>query len=62
MRALLKAAAETPVVLRYLVLGGFFGLRPSEVEKLRCEDIDLEHAEVHVRNMKTAKRGLRERY
>ena len=45
MRALLKAASGTPVVLRYLVLGGFFGLRPSEVEKLRCEDIDLEHAE-----------------
>ena len=62
MRALLKAAAGTPVVLRYLVLGGFFGLRPSEVEKLRCEDIDLEHAEIHVRNMKTSKRGLRERY
>jgi len=62
MRALLKAASGTPVVLRYLVLGGFFGLRPSEVEKLRCEDIDLEHAEIHVRNMKTSKRGLRERY
>ena len=62
MRALLTAAADNPTVLRFLVFGGFFGLRTSEIEKLRCEDVHVGDCEVFVRHMKTSKKGMRERY
>lgn len=62
MERLLTAAQdlENLVMLRFLVFGGFFGLRTKEILSLQAEDVTP--SEVHVRNMKTQKRGLRERY
>ena len=62
MQALLNAAAENAPVLRFLVFGGFFGLRTAEIQRLQCSDVDLRRGEVFVRNMKTKARGMRERY
>ena len=62
MEALLDAAANSPQVLRHLVLGGFFGLRTAEIQRLDGKDVDLERGEIFVRKMKTEGKGIRERY
>ena len=62
MKAFLDAAAVSPQLLRHLVLGGFFGLRTAEIQRLDCKDVDLERGEIFVRKMKTEGKGIRERY
>lgn len=54
-----------PPLLCELIFGGLCGMRVSEVNRLQWEDIDLgagELGEIHVREMKTARRGTPERY
>jgi integrase len=64
MRAALAYAATSGDIplLRYLVTGGFCGLRRSEITRARCEEIALSDAELFVGRMKTERRGIRERY
>jgi integrase len=50
IKRLLAAAADAPIRARaLLVVAIFTGLRASELRGLRWKDIDLTHAEVHVR-------------
>lgn len=52
-------------LLRYLIFGGLCGLRSAEITRLDCADVDLslgKHGEIHVRKMKTARRGMIERF
>lgn len=68
MKKMLRVAAglegirRSEGLLRLLVLGGFCGLRHSECLRQPCEGIDRKTWEIHVARMKTAKRGMRERY
>jgi integrase len=60
MLALLKVASVP--LQRYLIAGGLCGLRHSESMRQQCEDIDRQSWEIHVRKMKTSRKGIRERY
>lgn len=69
MKALLGAASglvekvkRHDATLALVVLGGLCGLRTSEALRLRWDDIDLAGGEIHLRKLKTHKRGLRERF
>lgn len=68
MRTALDAARQIDACLvNFLVLGGFCGLRPCEVMRLRWKDINFETGEIHIRpdvikRDKMRGRGMRERY
>lgn len=49
-------------LLRLFVAGGLCGLRRAEIMKLDCAQVDSGRGEIHVMKMKTAARGIRERY
>lgn len=46
MRTLLQAAQEEPDVLATLAIGGFAGVRPEEIARMKWSAIDLEHGQI----------------
>lgn len=61
MEDALEAAADSRL-LRYLVLGGFGGLRHVEILALTVDRIHWEEGEIHVLQSKTERKGFRDRY
>lgn len=55
-------AARYEPMLITLVLGGFFGLRDSEIARLDRSRVDVARGEIHITKMKTSRKGIRERY
>jgi len=68
MRSLLRFAAgkgqfeRDDALLLMLVLGGFCGLRHAECLRAQWPQLDLRAKELYVKQIKTQKRGLRERF